>query len=148
MRRLTSVAGVRVALTGGPAARPLCDTIAATAPLVLRADGSFSLLGSSDLIARSACLVTGDTGPMHLAAAVGTPVVAMLGATNPIRTGPYASSAIVLHKHLACSPCLAKRCPLKHDPPLCLDQISVDEVCAAVLRQIAAATTHAARRSA
>ncbi len=147
-RRLAKMVRVRVAIIGGAAARPLGDRIAEACPSVLRADGAFTLLGSAELISRSAVLVTGDTGPMHLAAAVGTPTVAMLGATNPVRTGPYASNAIVLHKHLPCSPCLAKTCPLKHEPPLCQQQITVDEVYNAVVSQLHFEPASFLRRSA
>jgi lipopolysaccharide heptosyltransferase I len=138
-RRLASLAGVRVVLTGGAVARSLCDQIAAAAGCeVLRADARFSLLGSAVLFSQSKVVVTGDTGPMHLAAAVEVPTVALLGATAPALTGPYAADAVVLRKRLDCAPCLAKRCPLKFDPPLCMDQITVDEVFAAVLRQLEA----------
>jgi len=53
-------------------------------------------------------VVTGDTGPMHIAVAVGTPTVALFGSTNPDRTGPYGKRNVVLNMHLACSPCYRK----------------------------------------
>jgi len=52
--------------------------------------------------------VSGDTGPMHLANAVGLPVVALFGSTNPLRTGPYGQKHVVLDMHLSCSPCYRK----------------------------------------
>lgn len=58
-----------------------------------------SVLDACDIV------VTGDTGPMHIAVAVGTPVVALFGSTNPDRTGPYGQRNIVLDMHLPCSPC-------------------------------------------
>lgn len=145
-RRLLA-AGTRVAVTGGAAAGHLGDAMSRRLGDALwRADGCFSVLGSAALLARAALLVTGDTGPMHLAVAVGTPVVALLGATAPVRTGPYASDAVVIHKRLACAPCLAKRCPLGHDPPACMAAIGVDEVYQAVCARLDAAQGFAAAR--
>jgi len=137
--RLTSRAGLKVVLSGGPSTRELCDQIEEHSGCELwRADGSFGLLGAAELFRRSAVVVTGDTGPMHIAAAVGTPIVAIFGPANPLRTGPYASDAIVLREKLECSPCYAgASCPLGHAVPKCLDLIKVDRVVAAVDRQLA-----------
>lgn len=148
--RLLERPNTRVGLIGGPSTRELCNEIAAPwGDRVLRADGAFSLLGTAELLARSSVLVTGDTGPMHLAAAMGTPIVALFGPANPVRTGPYAVDAIVLWKRLACAPCYARECPLGHNPPACMDQITVDEALSAVERQLArAAAARPARRTA
>jgi ADP-heptose:LPS heptosyltransferase len=135
---LVSLPNVRVALSGGPASRERCDRIAAAAGGdIWRADGQFRLLASAALFTRSACVVTGDSGPMHLAVAVGAKVVALLGPTNPRWTGPYAADAIVLTRSLPCSPCkTAGRCPLRYDPPRCMEEISVQETAGAVMRQL------------
>ncbi len=138
-QRLLDVPGVNVAVVGGKIAGEVCDAIAA--PLgdrVWRADGAFNLLASAELIRRADAFVTGDTGPMHIAAAVGTPIVALFGPANPLRTGPYTDQAQVIYKRLACSPCYARDCcPLGHAVPACLAEISVNEVQAAVLAAIA-----------
>ena len=63
------------------------------------------------LYQKALLLVTTDSGPMHLAAAVGTPVVALFGPTNPQRTGPYGEGHTVIRADLPCSPCLRKECP-------------------------------------
>lgn len=137
-RRLAAQQGIKVALTGGPATRGLCDEIERLSVCdVWRADGQFGLLGSAALFGQSSVMVTGDTGPMHIAVAVGTPVVALFGPANPLRTGPYASDAIVLREPLECSPCYASAsCPLGHATPKCLDLIGVERVLAAVARQL------------
>lgn len=128
-RRLLALPGVRVAVTGGPGAKRLGDEIAASVGSDLwRADGRFSLLGSVELFSRAHLLLTGDTGPMHLAAAVDLPVVALVGATAPVRTGPYTTDAVVLRAALDCMPCLAKRCRLGHALPPCMEQIEVERV--------------------
>lgn len=140
-QRLVKSSGVRVALTGGPAARQWCDEIAnAVGPPLLRADGCFSLLGSVDLFSRAHLLLTGDTGPMHLAAAVNLPIVALLGATSPTRTGPYTTDAVVLRQSLDCMPCLAKRCRLSDTASPCMEQISADVVARAILARLDAVT--------
>jgi ADP-heptose:LPS heptosyltransferase len=145
--RLMKESRTRVALVGGVIARDVCDAIAA--PLgnrVARADGAMSLLASAELIRRADVFVTGDTGPMHIAAAMGTPIVALFGPANPLRTGPYDKNATVIQRSLPCSPCYARdRCPLGHAVPQCMAEIGVDEVAAAVEAKYDCVT---ARRSA
>ncbi len=143
--------GRKVVLTGGPIARELCDAIATQADeaatsgnRVLRSDGQLSLLGSAELIRRADLFVTGDTGPMHIASAVGTPIVALFGPADPLKTGPYAADAVVLTKRLPCGPCFAHKCPLGHAVPPCMTDITVDEVHRAVVARLAVST--AARR--
>ncbi len=149
-RRLLDQPGVRVALTGGPGARAMGDEIAAAVgPRLWRADGRFSLLGSVELFSRAHLLLTGDTGPMHLAAAVDLPVVALIGATAPSRTGPYSSDAVIVRQALDCMPCLAKRCRLGHDVPPCMEQIDVNRVVNVIQARLAElASAHSHRRSA
>lgn len=80
------------------------------------------------LFGRAALLITTDSGPMHIAAAVGTPVVALFGPTSPSRTGPYGNGNIIIRKDLECSPCFRKKC----DDLTCMKEISVEEVFEAV----------------
>ncbi|BDI33049.1 lipopolysaccharide heptosyltransferase I [Capsulimonas corticalis] len=80
------------------AAEPIVDVSGRTSSLRELA----AVLESCDV------LVTGDTGPMHMGVAVGTPTVALFGATNSDRTGPYGARNIVLNMHLSCSPCYRK----------------------------------------
>ena len=69
-------------------------------------------------------LISTDTGPMHLSAAVGTPVVALFGPTAPWRTGPFGSIHKVIRADLKCSPCFKRTCDTKE----CMEKISVDQV--------------------
>ena len=88
------------------------------------------------LLRRAAALITNDSGPMHIAAAVGTPVVAMFGPTSPARTGPYGSGHAVLTHQVPCRPCFSRSC--RNDSPLaCLTDITPDQVCAAVMLRAA-----------
>jgi len=78
---------------------------------------------------RCAVVISTDTGPMHIAAAMKFPtVVALFGPTSPVRTGPYGSTQKVVRSGVACSPCFKKRC----DDMRCMRKISVDMVYDAV----------------
>jgi heptosyltransferase-2 len=83
--------------------------------------GVLSLLGT---------VVSSDTGPMHLAALAGCRVVAVFGPTDPRRTAPLGSGHRIVRHDLPCSPCLKRRCPLKHHA--CLQELGVSEVVTAV----------------
>ena len=72
--------------------------------------GRLSLPEMVEWIRLSELMVTNDTGPMHVAAALGKPVVALFGPTEPRRTGPYRQLEHVLQLHLPCVPCLSSRC--------------------------------------
>ena len=87
--------------------------------------------GLAGLLSHLAALVGNDSGPMQLAGMVGTPVVALFGPTNPIRTGPRGSGDAVVSRRLRCAPCLEPRCPLVHSD--CLAGLAVADVEAAVL---------------
>jgi heptosyltransferase-2 len=82
-------------------------------------DSLIGLLSQCDL------LVTNDSGPMHLAASLDIPQVAIFGSTDEIATGPFSSKARVIHKHVECSPCLRRECPIDLR---CFTRIEVDEV--------------------
>jgi heptosyltransferase II len=72
-------------------------------------------------------VISNDSGPMHLANAVGTPVITFFGAGNPAETAPFnREKAVVINKHLQCSPCVKNICKFK--TVRCLEQISIDEI--------------------
>jgi ADP-heptose:LPS heptosyltransferase len=82
------------------------------------------------VIAEARAMVTNDSGPMHVAAAVGTPVVAVFGPTNPCRTGPYGPGHHVLSGRAPCSPCYRRECIYGVGPQTlcCLTSIAAEEV--------------------
>ncbi len=82
-------------------------------------------------VRRGDLLVTNDTGPMHVAAALGKPLVALFGPTAPERTGPYGQLANVLRLDLPCSPCLSSRCAIA-ETDKCLRDLSPATVLARV----------------
>ncbi len=81
------------------------------------------------LLARARLLIANDSGPMHLAAAVGTPLIAFFGPTDPGRTAPTGAPSRILDRYVFCSPCFLKECPYGHE---CMKEISVEDALAAV----------------
>ncbi|MCA1581967.1 MAG: lipopolysaccharide heptosyltransferase II [Acidobacteria bacterium] len=77
------------------------------------------------LLALARVVVANDSGPMHLAGAVGTPVVALFGPTDPGRTAPSGSPARVLDRYVFCSPCFLKECPYAHE---CMVEITPEQL--------------------
>jgi lipopolysaccharide heptosyltransferase II len=100
--------------------------------------GDLSILESAALLSRCRCLVSADTGPLHLATAVQTPVVGLFGSTDPRRTGPVGRGHQVIIKDLACVPCEEKHCPL--GTRACMSGITVDQVFHAVERVLGKGT--------
>lgn len=90
--------------------------------------GQTTLRDLAHLYSLSSVVVTTDSGPMHIAAAMRTPVVALFGPTDPSRTGPYGEGHIVIRKEISCSPCFLKKCNSKK----CMEEITVEEVFQAV----------------
>jgi 3-deoxy-D-manno-octulosonic-acid transferase/heptosyltransferase-1 len=86
--------------------------------------GRTSLKELAYLFTKSTVLVTTDTGPMHMAAAMGCPVVALFGPTAPWRTGPYGRGHRVVRAEVDCSPCFKKKC----DQMTCMREIVVEDV--------------------
>lgn len=86
------------------------------------------------LLSRASLLITNDSGPMHIAAAVGTPVVALFGPTSEVRTGPYGIGHSVLTGNVSCRPCFSRTChnPLQME---CLRIVSPEQVLAAARAQ-------------
>ncbi len=87
--------------------------------------GKTGLLELAAVLERCTLLVTNDTGTMHVATAVGTPVVALFGSTPPLVTGPWGEGHTVVKKSVPCSPCWKRICPTDHR---CMELITVDEV--------------------
>ncbi|HLH52643.1 MAG TPA: glycosyltransferase family 9 protein [Verrucomicrobiae bacterium] len=106
-----SIGGIRFAVMGGPEDRELGAAIVQAAPgRCLDLTGQLSLPEMLEWIRVSELMVTNDTGPMHAAAALGKPVVALFGPTEPRRTGPYGQLQNVLQHPLPCQPCMKSRC--------------------------------------
>jgi len=105
---------------------PLLERISArmrSSPVI--AAGCLTLRQLAHLLARADLFVTNDSGPMHLASAVGAPTLAIFGPTDPELTGPYGSRHRVVRSSLPCVPCLSRRCPVGLE---CMHAIGVDEM--------------------
>jgi len=116
----------QILIFGSPEEKRLADEIRDLMhcrPVVLA--GSTDLPSLMALISLCDLFITNDSGPMHVAAALGTPQIALFGSTDEIATGPYSPKARVVHKHVECSPCLLRECPIDLR---CFDRIRVDEV--------------------
>lgn len=104
--------------------------------LVVDASGKTTLRQLAAVLRLCDVVVSADSGPMHLAVAVGTPVVALFGSTNPDRTGPYGRRNTVLNMRLPCSPCYRKpTCDGRVD---CMQAITPEAVCGAVEEKLQA----------
>src|SRR5205807_4147745 len=109
--RLQQDGAARVVLIGGRDERHVGKQVMRamrTAPIDLM--GQTTLKELIAVLRRARLLITNDSGPMHLAAAVGTPVIALFGPTDPARTGPYGVSHTVLRSGVPCRPCFSRRC--------------------------------------
>jgi heptosyltransferase-2 len=142
IRHLSTQRPIQVVLFGGPADRPIAEAIRSTCsePIV-------DLVGRTplpDLAAYLQCcavVVSNDTGPMHIAAAVGKPILALFGPTTPaLGFAPYGVPWEEASVSLPCRPCHAhgpQRCPVSHWR--CMMDLSVDQVAAGVQRLLALA---------
>jgi heptosyltransferase-1 len=134
--KLHQALGARVVVLGGPKEVDLAEGIvrASGVPALCTA-GKTGFLELAAVLERCDVAISGDTGPMHLAVAVGKPVVALFGPANPERTGPYGPQHIVIQKSVPCGtqPCYAH--PTCQDFA-CMRAIEVDEVVAAVARLV------------
>ena len=129
--RLSRTLGATIVIFGGPSDRDLGARIAGM--MTTRAvdlSGRTRLGEAMALIARCDAFVTNDSGLMHVAAALNTPLVAVFGSTNPVTTGPFSPTSRVVRSAIACSPCMQPVCPLDHMN--CMRNISVEMVAEAV----------------
>ena len=129
-------AGIPIVFMGGPAERPETRAVMArmrTKAVDLTGQTPVGLLPS--LLRRAAVLVTNDSGPMHIAAAVGTPVVALFGPTDPVRTGPYGRGHVVLSNPVECRPCFRRECS-RAVTLECLTGVTSEQVVRAVQQQL------------
>jgi lipopolysaccharide heptosyltransferase I len=100
--------GLESVIAGGPDDMELAKVIAG--------EGAVNLVGQTNLrqlvalLERATVVIANDSGPMHIAAALGRPLVTPFGPTHPIRTGPYQRLDSVIHLEIACRPCYSRRC--------------------------------------
>ncbi|MFM2125589.1 MAG: hypothetical protein RL328_2040, partial [Acidobacteriota bacterium] len=107
--------GGQVAVFGAASERDVCQVV--TQNLTVPGHnfaGETSLGEYIELAAACTAYLTNDSGPMHIASALGLPTVAIFGATNHVTTGPTGPLAKVIRENVECSPCLKRECPIDH----------------------------------
>jgi heptosyltransferase-2 len=97
--------------------------------------GETSLAELVGVLASLRLLLTNDSGPMHLAAALGTPLVAVFGSTDWNETAPVSERARLVREGASCAPCRLRECPIDHR---CMTRVRVDRVAEAALELLAA----------
>jgi ADP-heptose:LPS heptosyltransferase len=132
--RALVASGRRVVVTGGPGEEPLTAAVSGLATDdVSDLGGRTSFAELAEVLAAARCVVVGNTGPAHLAAAVGTPVVSLYAPTVPaVRWRPWRVSHELLYVEVPCAGCRARECPVPGHP--CLGGLAVEDVVAAVER--------------
>jgi heptosyltransferase-2 len=125
-RRLTESEIAEFLIVGGPGEIELARRVdrEARVPLV-NAAGKTSIMQLAALIRRCSVFVSNDTGPMHVADAVGAPIVAIFGPTDIVTTRPYGAGHRIITVNPECGPCLRRACPTDH---FCMEDITVNDV--------------------
>ncbi len=128
--RLIEEYGLSIILTGGPAEAEIGRDIAQAMKHPCRNFiGATGVRQMMALLAACRLVVTNDSGPMHVAAAFGTPLVAIFGPTDHTTTSPWSERSRVVRHPVECSPCLLRQCPIDHR---CMERVTVDDVMCAV----------------
>jgi lipopolysaccharide heptosyltransferase II len=124
-------------ILGSAGDRDLAEVISKACPEhCLDLTGQTSLPEMVEWVRLSRLVITNDTGPMHVAAALGKPLVALFGPTDPARTGPHGQLDAVLQvQDLPCVPCLRSKCSYR-EPLACLRRLTPEQVCARALERL------------
>lgn len=131
-KRLLENRNIKIVYFGDPAGASLVNDICKQLPEgVINLAGRTTIREAAALIDKCSIFLTNDSGPMHISAALGTPLVALFGSTSDVKTGPYGSGKVI-HKHVECSPCYKRVCPIDFR---CMKQISVEEVYETLLKE-------------
>ena len=122
--------GFDVVLLTSPGERDQAESIAASCDGLPIIGGDGDVLQLASAISHCSVIITNDSGPLHLAAALAVPSVSIFGPTDPGRT-VIPGATRVIQKEIGCGPCYQKECPLRHHR--CMTEISVDEVYSAAI---------------
>jgi lipopolysaccharide heptosyltransferase I len=127
--------GLRSLVLRGPGEQALAHDVADAARGAADAAPPTGIREIAGVAHAARLMISGDTGPMHIAAAVGTPLVTLFGPTRPERNGPWALYDVAISRVDRCSCVYERKCRLESP---CIEDIGVDEVLAAVERRLAA----------
>ena len=125
-------------MVGGPADRNIAGQVSGYVNLpIINLCGQFNLKELAGVIQHCRLFITNDNGPMHIAGAVGTLVIAIFGRNqaglNPVRWGPTGEKDVVLHKDVGCEVCLAHNCQKGFE---CLKAVTVENVLEEVVKNL------------
>jgi heptosyltransferase-2 len=140
-QKLREEDGCELIITCGPGEEDLARDLESriSGSVINLADGLWPLDELKVLMEKMSLLITGDTGPRHIAAGMGTPQVVLMGPTSPDYTDAFLETTTVLRKKVECSPCQKKICPLGHHQ--CMTAIEPPEVLAAARRWLRTSQT-------
>lgn len=132
---LRDVRGLASLVLWGPGEEAIAEAIVAASAGAARMAPATEIADLVELARAAALVVSGDTGPLHIAAAVGTPAVALYGPTDPHRNGPWASGDVTVSRYEGCACHYQRRCTRQD---WCLESITVTEVTAAMQQRLTA----------
>ena len=135
-RALANQQGIRTIVSWGPGEEPLAQDVVREAGGAALLSPPTSIADLVALIRGAALMVSGDTGPTHIAAALGTPIVGLYGPTRPSRNGPWAPGDVTISRDAVCRCHHLRRCTQSR---MCLLDVEAAEVVAAIERRLAAA---------
>lgn len=125
-RRLAHEWNAKVVIFGGPGETDIAAAIEQElAGTCLNLAGKTTVRELMALIRRCNFFVTNDSGPMHIAAALGVPLVAIFGSTDHTGTSPFTDKAVIVRKNVHCAPCKLRECPTDHR---CMTEVTADDV--------------------
>jgi len=125
--RLAREYGAKTLIFGGPGETAVAGAVEASMKTrAVNLAGKTSMRELMSLIKLCRIFITNDTGPMHVAAALGVPTLAIFGSTDHIATGPFGPANKVVREPVNCSPCLKRECPLKHYQ--CMERVTAVKV--------------------
>jgi len=130
LARALAARGYAVWLVGSAKDKPAADAIAADDAGTLNLCGRTDLGAAIDLMSLAAVVISNDSGLMHVASALGRPLVALYGSSSPDHTPPLNPDARVVRREIECSPCFARECPLGHFR--CMNDLAPEQVLAAI----------------
>ena len=131
---LRDVRGLVPFVLWGPGEAPLAQAVIDASNGAARLAPPTTTVDLLALAREATLIVSGDTGPLHIAAAARTPLVAIFGPTDPARNGPWSDADVVVSRHGACGCRYRRRC---HQPVWCLEDVPVAEVTAAIQHRLA-----------
>jgi ADP-heptose:LPS heptosyltransferase len=132
--RLVQAMDAEIFVSGGPSEHSLVQGVLADMKSPARVLESAGLGDLADELRATDLLIAADSLPLHLANALGTPVLGLYGPKDPAVTGPYFDHSAVVRSGVACSPCTLRRC----SDPICMERLSVDSVVATATQLIEA----------